>query len=234
MPPKKREREEPAPKKADTPDKKLRTEGASNDALIKVFEELMVYESKAGNTWGGSAYQKVAAALKKLKKPVTAGTDVANLAGFGKASVEKIDEFLKTGKIQKLEELKELYGDIPTGMVMKSGGKAAATAAASKPTKDQLKKIAKEAELLELNSIDQLKQLLRQNGQVLSGTKGELIERCAEGKILGAIPVCPLCGAGKLRYAAKTGLYTCPGYMDDDKFHKCVFVSGSVARNPWK
>jgi hypothetical protein len=198
----------------------------------------MVYESKAGNTWGGGAYQKVAAALKSLKKVVTAGADVANVSGFGKASVEKIDEFIKTGKIQNLEDLKAMYGELPTGMILgkSSGGgaKGAKGAVNSKPSKEQLKQIAKEAEALGSNSIDQLKQLLRQNGQAVSGTKGELIERCSQGAVLGAIPICPLCGAGKLRFAIKTGVYTCPGFMDDDTFHKCVFASGSVARTPWK
>lgn len=33
--------------------------------------------------------------------------------------------------------------------------------------------------------------------------------------------MCSSCGGGKLRFNQKTGIYTCPGYMDDDEFKNC-------------
>jgi len=62
-----------------------------------------------------------------------------------------------------------------------------------------------------------------------------MAERCADGKILGQIPVCQHCGGGKPRFNSKTGIYTCPGYMDDDEFRHCNASSNmdEVKRNPW-
>lgn len=33
--------------------------------------------------------------------------------------------------------------------------------------------------------------------------------------------MCSSCGGGKLRFNRMTGIYTCPGYMDDDEFRNC-------------
>jgi len=48
---------------------------------------------------------------------------------------------------------------------------------------------------------------------VKTGTKGDLSERCADGKQLGKTPMCGNCFGGKLRFDRKTATYTCPGYM---------------------
>lgn len=214
-----------------------------NQDLVDVFESLLVYESKDGNKWAGVAYRKVVNVLRGLKNKITSGAEVAHLDGIGDASVKKITEFRTTGTIKKLDELKELHGDLPVGMVLpsKSGGattgkaaKAVATAAgASPPTKAQLKAIKEAAEAYEAQSLAALKDLCRLNKQVMSGTKSELVQRCAEGKVLGQTPICPFCGGGKLRYEIKTGMYRCPGYTDDDSYKPCVFQSGQVTRTAW-
>ena len=38
------------------------------------------------------------------------------------------------------------------------------------------------------------------NRQAKVGNKSELAERCADGKLLGAIPTCSACGGGRLRF----------------------------------
>ena len=250
MPPKKSAKKEetapakkaaPAATKAKAPAAAV-AGGEGNAALIKVFEALMFYESKDGNKWASVAYSKVIAALRSTKKTITSGSDVASSTGVGKTSVEKIDEFLSTGTIKKLDELKEMHGELPSGMlgILPSGGSkkslkdAAAASGAAPISKPQLKLIDTAAEGYDAKSIVDLKAMLKANGQVQSGTKGELVQRCAEGKVLGAIPVCPLCGAGKLRFDGKTGIYKCPGYQDDDVYRPCVFQSGAVTRTTWK
>ncbi|CUI10906.1 Hypothetical protein, putative [Bodo saltans] len=214
-----------------------------NQDLIDVFESLLVYESKDGNKWAGVAYRKVVNVLRGLKTKVTSGKDIAHLDGVGDASVKKTTEFLTTGTIKKLDELKALHGALPVGMVSpsKSGGATtgkaakaiAAEAGASPPTKAQLKAIKDAAETYESQSLQSLKDLCKLNKQVMSGTKSELVQRCAEGKVLGQTPICPFCGGGKLRYEIKTGMYRCPGYTDDDSYKPCVFLSGTVVRTAW-
>jgi hypothetical protein len=78
-----------------------------------------------------------------------------------------------------------------------------------------------------------LKAMLTDNGQSIMGPKGDLVQRCAQGAIMGRIPACPLCVGGKLAYDAATGIYTCGGYMDDAHFRACSFRSASVARGSW-
>ena len=74
------------------------------------------------------------------------------------------------------------------------------------------------------------------NHQRKTGTKIELAERCADGRILGQIPMCSACGGGKLRFNAKAGIYSCPGYMDDEDFKHCghTFSLEEIKRTPWK
>ena len=38
---------------------------------------------------------------------------------------------------------------------------------------------------------------------------------------MGKIPTCTSCGGGRLKFDRKTGVYSCPGYMDDDEFRNC-------------
>ena len=257
MPPRSKRARSPAAAEAAAPPKPAPGKKAAtaadaadpNGALCQLFEELMYYEAKGGNRWAGKAYNKVLAVLRTQKKKVTAGSDVAHIDGVGKASVAKIDEFLKDGKVAHLEELKKTYGPLPETLKLvgsgkssaagggaKKGGKgaAASVADAKPPSAADKKKIAAAAKAYGGLSVDKLKDLLRANRQPLSGPKSDLLQRCAEGKALGALPVCPLCGAGKLRWDAKTGVASCPGFMDDDVFQACFYKSGTVERTEWK
>ena len=73
------------------------------------------------------------------------------------------------------------------------------------------------------------------NGQSRSGNKTELADNCADGKVLGKIPQCESCGGGRLRFNMKTGIYKCPGFMEDDKFVNChkTFTMEEVNRTRW-
>mmetsp|Transcript_18825 Transcript_18825/g.59197 ORF Transcript_18825/g.59197 Transcript_18825/m.59197 type:complete len:241 (+) Transcript_18825:54-776(+) len=77
-----------------------------------------------------------------------------------------------------------------------------------------------------------LKELLRLNDQVVTGTKAQLVARAADGKAFGALPRCPKCSGGRIRHEA--GVYKCPGYMDDEEFMPCDYQSEAVDRLPWK
>lgn len=229
MPPKKTKRER-------SPSATTAKAGNPNEGLCQMFEQLMYYESKSGNKWGGVAYNKVLGVLRKQKTTITSGSEISHLEGVGKASVEKIDEFLKTGKLKKLDDLKELYGPLPETLQLTGSGKSSkgSEQKGTPLTAAQKSKIAKQKETYESMSQAELKAMLKLNNQPVSGNKSDLVERCAEGKVLGALPVCPLCGAGKLRFEGSKGTYKCPGYMDDDEFKACFYTSTTADRTTWK
>lgn len=204
-------------------------EASDNTPLIKAFQELMMYEGKV-NKWASVAYNKVVKILVAHPTKISSSADVADKDGVGKASKEKIDEFLTTGTIKKLDEYRGEYGELAEEVKV-----AAKTVKVTpKPPTAAVKKSIKEAKekFMEMSS-DALKALLKANRQSSTGNKDELSQRCAEGLVLGAIPACPLCYAGRPRFELKTGIYKCPGYMDDADFKACFFESTDLKRDPW-
>ena len=49
----------------------------------------------------------MSAALAAHTAQITSGKEAKKLAGIGKSSADKIDEFLSSGKVAKLEEYKQ-------------------------------------------------------------------------------------------------------------------------------
>lgn len=78
------------------------------------------------------------------------------------------------------------------------------------------------------------KDILRANQQTVTGNKPELIERIADGEVLGKIPKCH-CG-GKLAFHYDTGMYQCPGTRKDGQYVFCnrIFPFQCIKRAPWK
>jgi hypothetical protein len=67
--------------------------------------------------------------------------------------------------------------------------------------------------------VDELKEVLKANEQLLSGAKAVLAERCTDGELRGGLPACPTCGVGRLHVTYDTGgkaTYACPGYFDTE------------------
>jgi hypothetical protein len=99
----------------------------------------------------------------------------------------------------------------------------------------QQKDLSKLKVVYDSKSTAELKAILKLNTQVMTGTKADLVERCAQGKLLGALPNCPKCFGGKLRFDLKKGEYRCPGFMDDTDFVFCKFSATSgITRNQWQ
>ncbi|KAJ9463539.1 Poly polymerase 1 [Diplonema papillatum] len=199
----------------------------ANDELASLFTELAQMETMAGNTWPVRAYQKVATALRSHAAKITSGKQAMKIPNVGKASADKIQEFLDTGSIQKLEDLREEYGDLGVPVSMKSMKGTPLTAA-------QKKEIRNVGTTLSSRTIPVLKQELSLNHQKVTGTKPELLERIGEGRVLGAAPKCPLCGLGFLKFNSATGMYSCPGGFDDDVYRPCAYLSGDVKREKWQ
>ena len=51
--------------------------------------------------------RRVSAALAAHTEKITSGKEAKKLAGIGKSSADKIDEYLSSGKVAKLEEYKQ-------------------------------------------------------------------------------------------------------------------------------
>jgi len=105
---------------------------------------------------------------------------------------------------------------------------------------DQIKINENRKELGKLK-MNELKEMLQTNGQKVSGTKKDLIERVADGKVYGALPRCPQCGGAVLKVKYKNkyghsgqGEWSCPGYYDDKTFKHCKYSSENETREPWK
>ena len=80
----------------------------SNNARISDFLfELANYEKNVTrNVHKASAYRKAAAVVAKHDEEITSGEQAKKLPGVGKKIAEKIEEFLKTGKLKKLEKIR--------------------------------------------------------------------------------------------------------------------------------
>lgn len=98
-------------------------------------------------------------------------------------------------------------------------------------------------------TVDQLTARLKINRMKTSGSKGELVERCADAAINGVAPQCPICRQGYLRRDRATAeevrsrglqmgawVYHCPGRFDDRLHQKvpCPYFAEDVYRAPWK
>ena len=77
-----------------------------NEAIAVLFGELSSFEFKKGEKFKGVAYKKVATALRIYGQKVKSGAEAKALPDIALASAAKIDEFLQSGKIERLEKYK--------------------------------------------------------------------------------------------------------------------------------
>ncbi|GMF47267.1 unnamed protein product [Phytophthora fragariaefolia] len=91
-------------KKAKKPRKKAEATCEANQALADAFAELSGFEFKRGEKFKGGTWSKVAKAIRECESAISCGKDALKLKGVGKSSSAKIDEFLETGTLEKLEE----------------------------------------------------------------------------------------------------------------------------------
>lgn len=76
----------------------------ANQALADAFAELSGFEFKRGEKFKGGTWSKVAKAIRDSEDEISSGKLALKLKGVGKSSAAKIDEFLETGTLEKLEE----------------------------------------------------------------------------------------------------------------------------------
>ncbi len=90
-------------------------------------------------------------------------------------------------------------------------------------------------ELYDNKKTDELRDLLRQNHSRVSGNKKILVERCAEGKLLGVLPLCTSCKKGYIHLDWKKKKYVCEGHMEHGRKEDCdgEMDEEDVTRRAW-
>ena len=79
-----------------------------NSEFCEILNELSVYErTVANNAFKANAYRKAATIISKHPTKLTSGQEAMKLPGVGKQIGLKLDEFLQSGSLQKLDKIKK-------------------------------------------------------------------------------------------------------------------------------
>jgi len=77
-----------------------------NDGIVSNMGILARYYKKVGDAWRQQAYQRAIISIRGLDSQITDIKQVKGVKGIGKSIKAKIKEFLDTGQIRKVEEVK--------------------------------------------------------------------------------------------------------------------------------
>ena len=106
----------------------------------------------------------------------------------------------------------------------------------SENDKNEISSIKNKIEELKVVTAEKLRELLVENMQYSSGTKGELLVRAADVIVRGVIPKCSKCKNGILYWSEATQDYFCKGYSEEEEknFVKCdaIFPKAEIQRTP--
>uniref|UniRef100_A0A7N0UUX5 Poly [ADP-ribose] polymerase n=1 Tax=Kalanchoe fedtschenkoi TaxID=63787 RepID=A0A7N0UUX5_KALFE len=148
-------------------------------------------------------------------------------------------EHLKKAATKKGEKRKTSENGDQKSKVVKTEGDVSSTGKETQEAVDMEAKLEAQAKTLwalkdDLKnnvSASELRQMLGANGQSSSGSELDLRERCADGMLFGALPLCPLC-SGHLSYTG--GMYRCHGYLSE--WGKCSYSTAELERlkGKWK
>ncbi|XP_024886623.1 DNA polymerase beta-like [Temnothorax curvispinosus] len=94
-----------------------------NQDLCDFLSELADYERNVNkNVFKYNAYRKAAGTLGALTERVKSGEEAKKLPGIGAKIAKKIDEFLQTGKLQKLEDIKKDDTNVAISLLARVSG----------------------------------------------------------------------------------------------------------------
>ncbi|KAL6267686.1 hypothetical protein P5V15_000761 [Pogonomyrmex californicus] len=94
-----------------------------NQDLCDFLMELADYERNVSkNVYKYNAYRKAAGTLGALTERVKSGEEAKKLPGIGVKIAKKIDEFLQTGKLQKLEDIKKDETNVAISLLARVSG----------------------------------------------------------------------------------------------------------------
>lgn len=82
----------------------------------------------------------------------------------------------------------------------------------------------------------ELQSWLRENGQLVTGRRKDLLRACVDGEINGRIPGCMRCGKGQLHFDYERMIYVCNGFFDEEARLpvRCGFALEKVRREKWR
>lgn len=84
----------------------LQVQVASNAGLAGAFHELASLLKEKADNFKASAFFKVANVIAQHPTEITKSADLKGIKGVGKSSMAKVDEFMQSGKLAAIEELK--------------------------------------------------------------------------------------------------------------------------------
>lgn len=97
--------------------------GNPNQDLCDFLIELANYEKNISkNVYKYNAYRKAANTLSSLTQRVSNGEEARKLPGIGPKIAKKIDEFLQTGKLRKLDEINKDTNNIAINLLTRISG----------------------------------------------------------------------------------------------------------------
>lgn len=80
-----------------------------NTKIINIFKELSFYYNLEKNHIRKNAYDKAVFQLRRFPNEIINGLQLKDIAGIGKNMMAKVDEIIKTNKLETLIKLKKLY-----------------------------------------------------------------------------------------------------------------------------
>ena len=165
------------------------------------------------------------------RKPKARAAKAKTVTKVTKKVTKKVVTKKKVTKVKKAAPKRT-----PAPKKVKAPKKVAAPSGPKGYTSSEYQKFKSEKERLQSFSNADLKKMLRDNLQSMSGNKDDLVLKVADGIVLGRIPRCPNCFGGRPKYDYKTGIYTCPGYRDDEDYKNChsTFTKEELKRDPWQ
>jgi len=81
----------------------------TNKEIADILEEIGLYYEIEGDQYRKKSFLNGAGIVRNYKDQITSGNDVSNIYGIGKSISEVIDEYLASGKVKRLEVLREKY-----------------------------------------------------------------------------------------------------------------------------
>ncbi|KAK2586716.1 hypothetical protein KPH14_011751 [Odynerus spinipes] len=97
--------------------------GNPNQDICDFLMELANYERNVSkNVYKYNAYRKASGTLSTLTKRVKSGEEARKLPGIGPKIAQKVDEYLQTGKLRKLEEINKDENNVAINLLTRVSG----------------------------------------------------------------------------------------------------------------
>lgn len=83
----------------------------SNQVLAEILNDTFKYYRTANDAHRANTYERATAVVKDWPTTITSGKELKDVRGVGKALMNDIDQALATGTTERLEKLREKFGD---------------------------------------------------------------------------------------------------------------------------